>query len=72
MQELHNLFENDFKFSSHVVALDVKTRPQSQLNHAVSSLVRFHDGPCRNNLLIVYYSGHGEGVQDQHDLYFSG
>lgn len=59
VNELHELFQNDFNYESRVVTLDDRTRPQHQLNSEIADFVRKHDGPHRSNLLILYYSGHG-------------
>jgi hypothetical protein len=40
------------------VELNVSSKPQHQINRHISAFVENHDGP--NNLLIVYYTGHGE------------
>lgn len=60
MEELDQLFRTDFGYECKVVALDNKRkRPQAQFNSEMSTFVLEHDGHFRNNLLIVYYSGHG-------------
>ncbi|KAK3725215.1 hypothetical protein LTR37_000726 [Vermiconidia calcicola] len=71
VEELNNLFKDDFHFNSRVLKLDTRSRPQSQLNHAVAELVHRDDGPSRKHLLIVYYSGHGVARGDGH-LGFAG
>ena len=60
VDELDRLFRNNFGYNCKVVALDNrKRRPQAQFNSAMSNFVLEHDGHFRNNLLVVYYSGHG-------------
>ncbi|KAI6888023.1 hypothetical protein KC360_g3716 [Hortaea werneckii] len=59
--ELDQLFRDDFNFCSQIVVLNIDSKPQAQLNSAISSLILDHDGPSHSNLLIVYYSGHGIG-----------
>lgn len=61
VEELNKLFRDDFEYKSSIVTLNVKTKPQGQLNYAISHLIRHHDGPHQSHLLIVYYSGHGIG-----------
>lgn len=39
--------------------------PQNQLNREVANFVHDYDGPHRTNLLIVYYSGHGQLMQKE-------
>ncbi|KXS97523.1 hypothetical protein AC578_4605 [Pseudocercospora eumusae] len=58
-RELHSLFANDFNYKSRILSLSCENEPKRQLRHGLDSLVLKHDGPCRSNLLIVYYSGHG-------------
>lgn len=46
--------------------LNVSSKPQHQLNRYLSTFVEEHDGP--NNLLIVYYTGHGQYREDRKHL----
>ena len=54
---LSELFREDFRFQVEHTLLNNKKPPQQQLNAAISSFVLEHDGP--DNLLVVYYAGHG-------------
>ncbi|KAF2002303.1 hypothetical protein P154DRAFT_521115 [Amniculicola lignicola CBS 123094] len=56
--ELEELFKNGFHYDCEIVELGTSTRPQIKLNAALAAHVSKHDGP--NNLLIVYYTGHGQ------------
>lgn len=56
-EELHKLFAEQFNYQCTTVELDVLTKPQLQMNKHLSTFLEKHDGP--NNLLIVYYTGHG-------------
>ena len=71
VKELNDLFNDDFNFTSKVLKLDTRSRPQQQLNHAIGELALNHDGPCQSHLLIVYYSGHGIG-RGEGDLELAG
>jgi hypothetical protein len=66
LQEVNNLFRDRFRFRTEIVELNVASKPQHQLNRHVSSFVGTSDGP--NNLLIVYYSGHGVYKDLEHYL----
>jgi len=70
------MFSDQYGFTTNTVVLDCERKPQHQLNSAVAGFVRQHDGPFRQTLLIVYYSGHGvtklvEGYRDE-QLFISG
>jgi hypothetical protein len=56
-QDLEDLFRNRFHYNCQTVQLNVKTRPQHQLSRHISTFIEDNDGP--QNLLIVYYTGHG-------------
>ncbi|TKA82966.1 hypothetical protein B0A55_01561 [Friedmanniomyces simplex] len=57
---LAKIFREDFGYGTKVVQLDNKvTPPQLQLDQAIKDLADGYDGPCRTDLLIVYYTGHG-------------
>ncbi|KAK4540551.1 hypothetical protein LTR36_009081 [Oleoguttula mirabilis] len=71
VKELNDLFAKRFNFHSNVLTLHDMKRPQAQLNHGITELILQHDGPCRSNLLIIYYTGHAVGV-DNHALEVSG
>jgi hypothetical protein len=55
--ELEALFRDRFHYQTKTVELNVRKKPQHQLNSHVSDFVRDYDGP--HSLLIVYYTGHG-------------
>ncbi|KAL1645886.1 hypothetical protein SLS61_008147 [Didymella pomorum] len=57
VQELDTLFRNRFHYTTEIVELNMKGKPQLQLKSRVSKFIEDYDGP--NNLLIVYYTGHG-------------
>lgn len=61
--ELENLFRDRFHYHTETVELNVKGKTQLQLNSRVSSFAAEHNGP--NNLLIVYYTGHGVYYEDK-------
>ncbi|KAF1839785.1 hypothetical protein BDW02DRAFT_486233 [Decorospora gaudefroyi] len=56
-RELDTLFRDRFHYETKIVELNVGKKPQHQLNNYVSEFICEHDGP--DNLLIVYYTGHG-------------
>jgi hypothetical protein len=57
LQEVNDLFRDRFRFRTEIVELNIASKPQLQLNQRMSSFIAENDGP--NNLLIVYYTGHG-------------
>lgn len=64
-EELRALFANQFHYHCEVVELNVQSKPQHQLDRHISTFVEQHDG--QNNLMIVYYTGHG--VFQEHKKY---
>lgn len=54
---LSELLCEDFRFQVEHTLLNNEKPPQQQLNAAISNFVLEHDGP--DNLLVVYYAGHG-------------
>ncbi|KAF1844078.1 uncharacterized protein K460DRAFT_290302 [Cucurbitaria berberidis CBS 394.84] len=62
-QELDTLFRDRFHYDTKTIELNVRSKPQHQLNSHVSDFVRDHDGP--HNLLIIYYTGHGVYMDDK-------
>jgi hypothetical protein len=56
-RELDTLFRDRFHYHTETIELNLSTKPQLQLNSRVSNFTEKYDGP--NNLLIVYYTGHG-------------
>ena len=65
VDKLKIVFEE--KFGYHATIAKLKLRPggpliQVQVNFEVAQFVRNHDG--QNNLLIVYYAGHGKPGRD--------
>jgi hypothetical protein len=61
-EELRALFADQFHFHCEVVDINVQSKPQHQLNRYMSAFVDQHDG--QNNLMIVYYTGHGAWRED--------
>ncbi|CAO2652883.1 Nn.00g022940.m01.CDS01 [Neocucurbitaria sp. VM-36] len=57
IKKLKNLFSDRFRYEYKEVKLETKKKPQNTLNLAIMQHIEEHDGP--NNLLIVYYTGHG-------------
>ncbi|KAF2260730.1 hypothetical protein CC78DRAFT_584513 [Lojkania enalia] len=57
IRKLTNLFRGRFNYICEQVKLETSKNPQNELNFAISQHIRNYDGP--NNLLIVYYTGHG-------------
>ncbi|KAF2877430.1 hypothetical protein BDV95DRAFT_146937 [Massariosphaeria phaeospora] len=55
--KLRKLFHDRFHYEFEETKLDTSKKPQNTLNAAIAQHVASHDGP--NNLLIVYYTGHG-------------
>lgn len=56
-RELSALFSESFNYSTSIVELNVGKKPQHQLDSYISDFICNNDGP--DNLLIVYYTGHG-------------
>jgi hypothetical protein len=69
VDELVTLFNQHFNYKSKIVELDVQKKAQHQLNNAITSFVLDNDGP--NNLLIVYYTGHGTYRKEESLLEFA-
>ncbi|KAF2001669.1 hypothetical protein P154DRAFT_403416, partial [Amniculicola lignicola CBS 123094] len=65
--ELAALFCNVFHYQIETVELNVSSKPQLQLHSYLTRFVEKHDG--RNNLIIVYYTGHGFYREDQKPPY---
>jgi len=65
-KELEAIFKNRFRFVTETVELNVSSKPQHQINRHLSAFIEKHDGP--NNLLIVYYTGHGVYREDHKHL----
>ncbi|KAH7392123.1 hypothetical protein DE146DRAFT_617915 [Phaeosphaeria sp. MPI-PUGE-AT-0046c] len=57
VQEASELFRDRYGYRAEIVELDVRSKPQHQLNRRILSFIAENDGP--NNLLIVYYVGCG-------------
>lgn len=55
---LQDVFENSYGYTCKVHPINVHKKPQVDLNRAVLNHIYEHDDP--NNLLIFYYTGHGE------------
>ena len=52
------MFDKSFNYTTTVAELHNKYHPQLQLCNAVNNFIKEHDG--KNNLLIIYYNGHGK------------
>ncbi|KAF2125114.1 hypothetical protein P153DRAFT_434790 [Dothidotthia symphoricarpi CBS 119687] len=58
IRRLRRVLQDDFRFEvSPEVRLGTTKNPQNTLNSAIASHMDKHDG--QNNLLVVYYTGHG-------------
>lgn len=66
--KLAALFKSGFNYDVEVFTLNVETKPQHQLNLAITSFVNKYDGP--HNLMIVYYTGHGRWYEEGKVLEF--
>ncbi|KAL9006286.1 MAG: hypothetical protein Q9188_000943 [Gyalolechia gomerana] len=68
VSKLKSVLEEGFRYHVTVVRLDAKAekRLQVQVNAEVAGFVGNYDGP--NNLLIVYYAGHGKPGEFVGDL----
>ncbi|KAH7121194.1 hypothetical protein B0J11DRAFT_59573 [Dendryphion nanum] len=64
VNELTALFRERFNYEVEETKLGKTPNPQIELNYAIMQHIFKHDG--RNNLLIVYYTGHG-AVYKPHD-----
>ena len=64
--ELEEIFCDRFHYETQTIELNVRKRPQLQLDKHVSNFLLDHDGP--HNLLIVYYTGHGLFHDDKNFL----
>ncbi|KAF1830725.1 hypothetical protein BDW02DRAFT_633411 [Decorospora gaudefroyi] len=63
IERLKTIFTAGFGYGCTVKSICNSSSPQVDLNHHVLSHVREHDGD--DNLLIVYYTGHGFQVKDE-------
>ncbi|KAF2821322.1 hypothetical protein CC86DRAFT_458999 [Ophiobolus disseminans] len=57
---------DDLNTRPEIVELNVRKKPQHQLDHHVQDFVIDNDGP--NHLLIIYYSGSGQYLEDERYL----
>ncbi|KAJ4356503.1 uncharacterized protein N0V89_004537 [Didymosphaeria variabile] len=62
IDRLQNIFTLGFGFGCRVARIKNDKNPQISLNFEILKHVNEHDG--ENNLLIVYYTGHGNQVND--------
>lgn len=72
ISELETIFKERFRYQTEVARLDAKNpcaNVQAQVNVRVSTFTLKHGGP--ENLLIVYYAGHG-APHDVHGLVLHG
>ncbi|CAN9136467.1 unnamed protein product [Alternaria alternata] len=57
IERLQSIFVNLFGYECSVHSIEDSKRPQLDINKAILDHVHKHDDP--NNLLIIYYTGHG-------------
>jgi hypothetical protein len=66
VQQLHDVFEDDFRYTVYKRSLNAKEfpgrTPKALLSMYISTVVCEVEGP--NSLLIVYYAGHGNPGKD--------
>jgi hypothetical protein len=60
------VFRDRFHYHTETVELNMKGKPQLQLKGRISTFAAEHNGP--NNLLIIYYTGHGVYWEDKRFL----
>ncbi|OCL11249.1 hypothetical protein AOQ84DRAFT_229708 [Glonium stellatum] len=68
VDELETLFKHRFKYETCIEELSLKQKPQLQLYHAISTFSMKYNS--RNNLMIVYYTGHSKFHEDRKELEF--
>ncbi|MCJ1387135.1 hypothetical protein MMC17_010264 [Xylographa soralifera] len=68
VKRLNLLLQKGFNYSTQIVEIDNETKPQHQLNSAITNFISEFDGP--HNLLIVYYTGHGSHIEATKDYVF--
>jgi hypothetical protein len=56
-------------YYTEILELGVERKPQHTLNAGMTNFIKEHDGP--NNLLIVYYTGHGNYNKEREVLILS-
>ncbi|KAF2475654.1 uncharacterized protein BDR25DRAFT_253097 [Lindgomyces ingoldianus] len=61
---LQGILETKFNYQCDIARLENSRNPQVDLKLEILQHIRKHDGP--NNLLIIYYTGHGQVIVD-HD-----
>ena len=68
VERLEAVFKNRFHFEAQIETIDnnVEQRLQVRVNRILAEFVDINDGP--DNLLIVYYSGHGKPGSSFGDL----
>ncbi|OJD31224.1 homeobox domain containing protein [Diplodia corticola] len=57
LSELKAVFEDKYGYATKTIELSLPRNPQMQLTNAISGFIVENDDP--QNLLIVYYAGHG-------------
>jgi hypothetical protein len=62
VERLEKIFTKRFNYGCSIAELRNKRNPQLELNHVIDGHVMKHDGD--ENLLIVYYTGHGAQLRD--------
>jgi hypothetical protein len=63
IERLKNVFEGRMNYACSEVDLHTEYKPQHILNEAIATHIRNNNDP--NNLLIIYYTGHGVIVGEE-------
>jgi hypothetical protein len=66
INRLQEIFEGRFGYECKVYSITNLKKPQVELNLAIMNHVHEYDDP--NNLLIFYYTGHGDVTGDDLEL----
>ncbi|KAH0557061.1 hypothetical protein GP486_005148 [Trichoglossum hirsutum] len=64
---LEKVFQDNFKYNTKRLKLNIERNPQQQLNLGIGNFVLENDGEY--NLLIIYYAGHGVYDEKSRHLY---
>jgi hypothetical protein len=63
IERLEKIFRDRFHYGCEIAKLENSQNPQIDLNIAILQHIQKHSGP--DNLLIVYYTGHGCAIHDE-------
>lgn len=66
--DLEKVFREDYNYHTTLLTLDDIKSPQLQLKRGILNWIYDHDGDHRKNLLIIYYSGHGQDTTDTFNI----